>query len=192
MTLQLQEPLATWFQESASRVNNLPASEELWNSVLTRDEQITIGDNFETALQKYQNAVGMWMKVRKVSNHHIAVVEVARAINVIMPNRAEKLLQALGGHATLPNSDRPVWDRSKGLLIYRGVCVRKVKRFRNPSTVELVLNEFESAGWPEQIPAPSDFDADAVREALRSLRRNLEQITFEQHAGGTIIGWREK
>lgn len=191
MTHQLQEPLTTWFQESALRVNNLPASEELWNSELTRDEQIALGDDFETALQQYQNAVGMWMKVRKVSNPHIAVVEVARAINLILPNRAERLLQALGGHQTLPNSDRPIWDRSQGQLLYRGECVRKVKRFRYPSSVETVLNEFESAGWPEEIPAPKNFDANVVREALRSLRINLKKITFEQRAGGTIIRWQE-
>ncbi len=188
---ELEEPLRTWFEGCKGRVNNLPAAEELWNAVLSRDEQIALGDSFASAINQYRHSVGLWMAARDVSDPEIAVVEVARAINVILPNRAEKLLEALGGHPTLPNSNRPTWDRSAGELRFKNACVRKVRTYSNPSNIEKVLDAFQEAGWSERIDAPRSFDREKVRDTIRSLKEGLERITFEQQEGGRVIRWRE-
>lgn len=188
--ITLEATLQSWFEECVSRVNNFGAADELWNAVLSRDEQIRLGDDFEHALNQYRTSVEMWMEVRTVDDPRIAVVEIAREIDAINPARAAKLLEALGGHRTLPNSDRPLWNRSRGQLLFRGKCVRKVRTFGQPSNIERVLDAFHSSSWPERIDRPSGFSRETVRDTVRSLKKGLTIITFAQQHGGTVIAWR--
>src|SRR5689334_11731497 len=53
----------------------------LWERVLSDDDRRRLGGDLDAALKRY-NAAGMWMFLRGVS-HERAVVEVARALNLI-------------------------------------------------------------------------------------------------------------
>lgn len=188
---KLPHPLSSWLKECLDRVQTRAVANELWNAELTRDQQIDLGDDFEKAWRKNQSAIGMWMKLRSIKSPLIAAVEVARAVKLIQDSRAGKLLEALGGNPTLPNADRPVWNRVNGTLVFRGITVRKVKTFRKPSNIEKILDAFQTLGWPERIEVPDDFDVDMVRETVRSLNESLTAIRFERQNGSRFIRWRK-
>jgi hypothetical protein len=55
------------------------------------------------------------------------------------------------------------------------------------SIVQVILEAFEAANWPESINCPTGVKY--LSEALRTLNSGLTRIKFHAQAGGTAIRW---
>jgi|GEM_PF-4060533 len=84
----------------------------------------------------------------------------------------------------------PIWDKESKLLTYKGhECVR----FSNHAPRQFrLLDAFQEAGWPEQIPNPFRSNAEALKDALKYLRRLFAEtdspIAIDRCGGG--VAWR--
>lgn len=190
----LPMPYAEWFEACYLRVANQAAALKLWSEVLSRDQQIMLGDNFETACETCGGPIQMWRKAFCVRDTHIATVQLGHRLNLINTDRASKLLEFFCGSTTLSYSDRPTWDRLNRQILYRGQRVRQVKRHHKPTNVERILDEFELAQWQEliQLDRFSDsnlLDRDQIREAVKILNKGLTTIRFTAQKGGAVIRW---
>ncbi len=185
----LGEPLMSWLKECVQRVNNNTAAAEMWNTLLTRDQQIELGDDLPTAWQSHGGTIRLWRHLQRMETLELAAVDLARRLHLIADHRAARLAEVLGGHASLPLGNRPQWDRVAGQIRFRGHVIRTVKMHQTRSNVEIILDAFETAGWPPQIPAPRGFDRDKLRDTLRSLNEGLADIRFGQQGGGTKVRW---
>ena len=180
-----------WFDECRSRVRGKHAAIRLWTEVFDSHDRSELGNDFGDAYEEHKSSVGLWMAAKHVTNPSVAVVEVARELNLIIPNRAVSLLKALGAEDSLPNSERPQWNSQRGILTYQGETIRRVKIFRKPTNISRLLDQFEDERWKSEIEISDLFDTEQIRETLRSLKTNLKGLTFEQKAGGTKVLWRK-
>ncbi len=185
----LSQRLLTKLRECVLRVNNNTAAEEMWDTLLTRHQQIQLEDDLPAAWESHGGTIRLWQHIRRIESPYVAAVDLAQQLRLVDDRWAVRLFEALGDHAPLPLEDRPQWARSAGQIRFRGEAIRTVRTHQKPSNVEIVLDAFEQAGWPEQVPAPSGFDSAKVRETLRSLKNGLTAIEFRQREGGTKIQW---
>ncbi|MBD3674537.1 MAG: hypothetical protein HUJ26_13525 [Planctomycetaceae bacterium] len=187
----LNSELQFWYEECWHRTKTAKACRDVWEIHFSRQDQDALGGDFEVALKLHKTAPRMWMAAKSLQHEHVAVVQLALEMELVPQKRAEKLLKAMNADSSNLDIERPIWDRQRGILTYRGKCVREVRIFSKPSNVQTILDAFETANWVEFIEAPPNFDSDTVRETLRSLKEKLSLITFEQRSSGTMIGWRE-
>jgi hypothetical protein len=188
----LAKPLSAWLEECLLRAHNAPAAQALWDGLLSDEEKAQLGGNLPQAIANHRNSpVVMWATIRSFPNVYLAAVDLCQRLNLIYDFRAVRLRAALGGSEPTPTpaSDLPRWDRVNQKIVFRGNPIRSVKTHKRPSNIERVLDAFETAGWPAQIPCPSDFDTDQLRETLKSLNSGLKRIHFSRQQGSTIIHW---
>ncbi|MEO1615005.1 MAG: hypothetical protein AAFV88_04095 [Planctomycetota bacterium] len=92
---------------------------------------------------------------------------------------------------TEPCTSKPIWNRDRRELMYRG---KLVKRFRLPSpNQELVLLSFQEDGWPSRIddPLPPVFEKDVkrrLRDTINSLNRYQKSTGLRFAGDGTGEG----
>ena len=130
------------------------------------------------------------MNARGISMEQ-AVIEVAEAVNLMDGGTAAWLRRelGLGGPPSSPAADQPHWDADNGRLSFGGIEIRRVRIFRDPTNIQVILNDFEAAGWPTRIDNPLEVDQQKLHQALRSLNRGLVMIRFRAQEGAQAIVW---
>ena len=88
----------------------------------------------------------------------------------------ERLGRALAEQKELPPA-KPEWNAAAGTLRFRGIVVRTVRGANFAKRLRAILDAFQYANWPEQIPAPQD-DPQIMRESIAGLNRGLSLIKF--------------
>lgn len=176
-------------ETAALRIQNPAGAEFLWDRVLTPGERKRLGNNLESAYQRYGGTVGLWLNVRGGTLQR-AVVEVAYSLGLLVETDRRWLLREL--EESLSKTAVPVvieWDCKLGELRFNGELIRNV-RTKMADNVVAVLDAFQDNGWVEQIEDPlSDRpDGQTLRETIRSLNIGLERIRF--FADGTSQGIR--
>ena len=184
----ISQKMANEINTARSRVTSAVAAELMWNDLFTdADRQRHDGD-----LDKCWRRIGtirMWMQARGVSTER-AVIEVANGLDLMSDKRANRLLRELGEEeqASLPE-DRPFWDSSRGELRLTEVIIRRVRLLKNPSNIQLILDDFQDAGWPTRIPNPLDKDQHLLHLTVQSLNQGLKAIRFHGQEGGRAVTW---
>lgn len=99
-----------------------------------------------------------------------------------LQNELVDAINQLGGDQAEP----PTWKPDTGKLIYRGKTVRTVRAIAG--RVRPILDAFQSAGWPNRIPAPPGIEDQTLREAIKVLNTRLKDIRFraDGSTGGVI------
>lgn len=174
------------------RVQNVHLGWEIYQDFLTAEERNAIGAFNEVFSEG--GSVGIWMQAKQVGRWR-AILDVARCFG-LPEAEYERLLNRLGELRTaVPVGRRmPVWVGKSCTLLLDGEVIKQVNHPRQAKHQILILNVFQEEGWPDEIydplpPSPSDVDSRQLGEAVRSLKRGLQRITFRRNGRGTGICW---
>lgn len=173
------------------RLRPFVSAQRMWERLLTTADRTKLGADLKACYAKYQGTVGMWMYVRNFS-HLRAVIELAHQLNFMSATDYQWLLREIGESRTrIRNATVPSWNAESGELVWGNRTVRRVRIFRVPSNVQLILDAFQQAGWPTRIdnPLPHGPDAQKLHQALFSLNKGLKRLAFCSQEGGTAISW---
>ena len=138
--------------------------------------------------------VDIWRRIKGVSGHR-AIVDMACETELILPKEYERLLVGIGERRQRgegPEGKQPPKPFYKdGVLESNGVVVRRVRQFRKPSRVQIILARFQARGWPRRIRSPfaDAVDSQTVYQAVHQLKHNLTEIDFEVQDSGSYIAW---
>jgi hypothetical protein len=178
------------------RVQNPAAAKRLWEQILSPKERKKLGG---TLAKSYDEAKGgtayIWSRLHRGTGER-AIVEAAYRLGFIHDSKREWLLRELG--ETVPRNhepnDRPVWDKERRELRFRGAVVRKVPRPNAARNVVKVLDAFEEEGWPSRIdsPLPNAKDHQRLHATVRSINDGIVRNRIKFSADGTGEGfiWR--
>jgi hypothetical protein len=84
---------------------------------------------------------------------------------------------------------KPSWNPNTGNLTLRGEVVRHVRGVSVAKRLHSILDAFESAGWPERIEAPANYDQQELHDAIRGLNKDLKAIHFRADGTGKGVVW---
>lgn len=176
-------------QDALGRVGAAYAAEHLWQRVLTGKQRRKLGGDLQEAYSRH-GTVGMWMQLHPVSRL-VAIVQVAYSIGFFDEQTRDFLLRELGEKKPTDDSvNLPSWNTETGQLKFAGRQVRRVRVRAKQSNIQVVLDAFEAAEWPNAIPNPlRDGDPKSLHEAARSLNSGLKRLRFRVQEGGRAIRW---
>jgi hypothetical protein len=121
------------------------------------------------------------------------VLDLALRMSILTPGDHQSLHVALGlveapAGGTVPV---PEWDDAAHVLRFQGRTIRQLRRPKHSPNVRAILRAFQEEGWPSQIddPLPNGRHPGRLRETIRSLNRDLEQIRFRADGDGEGVPW---
>ncbi|HMO84732.1 MAG TPA: hypothetical protein PKC18_07420 [Lacipirellulaceae bacterium] len=170
----------------------LQIAERIWNEVLSADDRRQLGERAAPAAQRVGDPplrdliVRHWADVRGFSPDRV-MLDLALEASVIDAGLHRRLLRQLGEEADdADNPPKPVWDRERGELKYRGDRVRKVSS--RATNIRRILDAFQEDRWPARVDNPLSGGADSkkLRDALNRLNQGLHGLRF--FADGTASG----
>lgn len=91
------------------------------------------------------------------------VVEIAHQLKLIDSHKKSDLLNEIFGSdqeskiskkVTSPRTEKPVWNRSEGVLYFRGKIVLKTQVRKKLTISQEILEAFQNQKWPEKIIDP--------------------------------------
>lgn len=172
-----------------SRIGAAVIARRVWERLLTKTERERLGGDLEACWREYGTA-GMWVQAKGVPLE-LAIVQVAKATNLMTAATEKWLLRELGHERSVPQpDDRPVWKADTGELYFRGQPVRRVRVNRRPSNIQKILHAFQQAGWPSRVANPLGDDPDKLRQTLYSLNERLKVLRFSSQKGGRTVTWK--
>ena len=134
------------------------------------------------------------MKAKGVSPYR-AIIEVSRCFG-LPEAEYESLLRRLGEQRVpISSSGRiPMWAKERNTLLLDGEVIKVVNRPNQAINQIMILDAFQEEGWPTRIfdplaPRPNDVDSRQLGEAVRSLNKSLQRITFRRDSTGEGICW---
>ena len=134
------------------------------------------------------------MKAKGVSQYR-AIIEVSRCFG-LPEAEYESLLRRLGEQrvAISPPRRNPVWVKERYTLLLDGEVIKEVRQPNRAKNQIIILDAFQEEGWPIRIDdplprPPNDVDSRQLGEAVRSLKKGLQRITFRRDRTGEGICW---
>lgn len=161
----------------------------LWEKRLSPRDRERLGDDLKIALKENGGTVGMFMKLRRVDRIE-AIIRVAGLLGFVCDLDRDRLLREWGLPSNCPTNDQlPTWNPDTGNLYWGRHVIRHVRLFKKkPSNLQVLVEEFAAANWPEVIDSPFQF-ADTLYETLRALNKGLDRIQFHAASGGDRCRW---
>jgi hypothetical protein len=87
--------------------------------------------------------------------------------------------------------NKPIWISDRGQLMFRGNAVKTIKYRTQAKNQIAILVAFQELNWPERIDDPLTNGPNSLRlnDSVKSLNRNLSEITFHCDGSGKGIRW---
>ena len=171
------------------RIGGWTFANDVWERLMTARERQQLGGELEKARRLHHGIVGMWRRVRNVSDAR-AIVDIAYGIGLLEVPRREWLLRQIGDEVkSRSETDAPAWNHATGELTYRGRQIRKIRSMRR-TNIGSILDLFQAQDWPQAIDAPDKWPQQTVNDTVRSLNENLKAIKFHSRDGGRMIYWK--
>lgn len=183
MSANAQELMKTTFM----RINTSASIARIWQALLTQPQRRSLGVDCQAAYTAHGDAAGMWSKLHRGCSRPRAIIELGKRLNFLDDLSYQWLLREIGETHGPRDDSRPEWNPNRGQLLFGGKVIRKVRLMEEPSRVQVILEAFEAAGWPERIDRPTGVKN--LSEELRTLNSGLKRIKFHAQAGSTAISW---
>jgi hypothetical protein len=192
----LPEWVVARLTEAYHRVQNVLAGTKLWHERFTDADRARFEQPWPEVWAANQGTIGMWCRARGTSWNR-GIVDVAHVLgfldeptkNAIVATLPAEGAAAHGVGTRRYRDPKPLWHKGLGTLRYRGEIVREVKAAA--TNVRLILDDFEEAGWPEEIfdPLPPAEAKNRRRRAVETLNKDLRLIRFHSTGNGKRIAW---
>jgi hypothetical protein len=136
--------------------------------------------------------IDIWAKLRGLT-FHVALVDLARKCNFLLPDEDQRLLQALGQPAVIGSRGemrKPRLD-SQGRLWLGDQIIRTLRLSKRPTKVLKLIRAFQEAKWKRTIPNPffENPDPQYVHKAVSLANGRLQVIRFSVQNGGGEVAW---
>ncbi|HIM30791.1 MAG TPA: hypothetical protein EYG57_14750 [Planctomycetes bacterium] len=122
-----------------------------------------------------------------------AILEVALQADLLSRPRYGELLADIGEEdgEKLP-SPNLVWDAQRLELRIGSRVIRRLRSAKIAKKLTSILDEFERNEWPPRVKHSIDvsLSTQPVHDAVRSLNRNLQEISF--HVDDDMIYWKRR
>jgi len=128
----------------------------------------------------------------------VGVIKVAFQLDIISRSDRDELIQKIGYNASprkiekekIPSSkEKPFWYQQEGKLYYKRKVVLSTQRRKNPSHIQIILQEFELEGWPNEINNPFIKTNYRIKDGIEYLNDISEGIRFSMASGGNCLCW---
>lgn len=147
-----------------------------------RGRQPDRSSDLHLCYRRLGQTTGMWMSLHGY-DRETAVIDLGYRLNFLSQADHDWLKQLLNASPD-PPTPKPFWDSDRRQLRLGDRIVRNVRGNRADAIIT-VLEEFEAAGWPADIPNP--VPKRSVAETARSLNRGADGIRFHGRKG--YIWW---
>lgn len=193
----LPERVVARLTEASHRVQNVLAGSKLWHERFTDADRARFDQQWPEVWAANQGTIGMWCRARGTSWNR-GIVDVAHVLGFLDDSTKNAIVAALPEESDAVGSrigtrrhrdPKPSWQKGLGILRYRGEIVREVKP--DATNVRLILDAFETDGWPDEIfdPLPVTEAKDRRRRAVETLNKDLRLIRFRSTGHGKRIAW---
>jgi hypothetical protein len=198
LTPDLPAWLVDRLTQAYHRIQNLTAGQKLWHERFTDADRAVFTEPWPAVWASNQGTIGLWCRARGTSWNR-AIAEVAHALGFLDQVSRDVIVAALPPEDQAA-ADRaairarreamPSWNKAVGEVRYRGKVIRAVKA--EAKNLRLILDAFETDGWPDEIydPFPPDDASDRRRRAVATLNAGLHDIRFVSAGNGRKIGWK--
>jgi hypothetical protein len=123
------------------RVKAVVSAERMWDRMLTPEDRIRLGGDFEQAFSQQHGTLGMWMKLRGVSAER-ALIDVAYGTGFLTESTRDWLLREVGEH--FASGERTL---DQAMFDSKLVIIEKPRQaFWNGEPIEIDWDK-ESAPW---------------------------------------------
>jgi hypothetical protein len=127
---------------------------------------------------------------KRVPTPDRATLDLALALGHASDSDYHWLMREIGEEPSTPGQlNRPSWIASEGKLSFGGSVVRRVRIMGEPTNIQIILDAFQAANWPDSIPNPLTDGQQQLHQALRTLNHPLTGIRFHSKEGGRFITW---
>lgn len=186
----LSPALKKKLNELAVRIQGPIVATTVWVSLFTDTERQTLGGDEYEAWKDHGGTAGMWSAVRGVSINR-AIIDIAYELDWLDTPTRTSLLKALNEDA--PPAIVPRWVKATGELWFGNAVIRRIGRPQQAKNIVLILDSFESDGWPRRIddPITAGGDSSTRRRAIESLNKGLKAIRFSCAGDGEGFCWEE-
>jgi hypothetical protein len=182
--------VANELQAQRLHIKPLAAAERLWERVLTAKERKRLGRELASCYRRLGGTAGMWMELHGVP-YERAVIDVAYKLGFLRDSDRRWLLREIGEDIPPPSPDRPHWKPETGQLRFGDRVIRRVRVMARPSSIQRILDAFQTAGWPSSIddPVAQGKHPEQVRQIVHFLNEGLDGMRFHVQKGGQAITW---
>lgn len=176
-------------RDAAQSVSAFVICEMIWNDHLTAQDRQQLNCDLEGSFRTL-GTIGIW-KIIKQKPADVAVVEIARAVNLISSADAERVLADLAKHdLRQPESSVPEWNEETGVLQYAGMEVARFRLRKQPTRIQKILDAFQNSDWPTKIGNPdADCTQSELHDTLNWLNSRSGPLRFRSQKGGRTITW---
>lgn len=171
------------------RIQDPESAFRVWTEFLSDAERRRLG----SLEDQYQDnkTVGIWVRAKGV-DEDLATAQLAYEFGLPTPEYhrlLERLNEPIPVATTLAST--PSWNRGRGELWYQGGIVRSIPNVLAAPHITLILDAFEEDSWAERIddPLPSGPNPERLRDAVRSLNRDLTLLRFRTDGTGRGLRW---
>ena len=174
--------------ELAVKIQGPVVATAVWDSLFTDTERKSLGGDAYQAWKHHGRTAAMWSAVRGVSINR-AVIDIAYECDWLDTPTRTSLLKALNEDG--PPAIVPRWLKAAGELWFGNAVIRRISRPQQAKKIVLILDSFESDGWPRRIddPITTGGDSSTRRRAIESLNKGLKAIRFFCAGDGEAFCW---
>ena len=139
----------------------------------------------------------MW-KILHNEPEIVGTIKAAFRLGIISRSDRDEILQKIGGDASpiqvqnqkkSTSEKKPFWNQQTGELDFNGKPVLSTDRRGKPSKIQIILQEFQDEGWPDEIKNPLIKTNYRIKDGIKYLNGISKVIQFSIAAGGNYLCW---
>ena len=126
----------------------------------------------------------------------VGTIKAAFQLEIISRSDRDEMLQKIGWDASpiqvqkkSNGEKKPFWNQREGKLYFNGKAVLFTDRREQPSKIQIILQEFQSEGWPDEIKNPLIKKNYLIKDGIKYLNGISKVIQFSIAAGGNYLCW---
>jgi len=126
----------------------------------------------------------------------VGTIKAAFLLEIISRSDRDEILQKIGWDASpiqvqkkSSSEKKPFWNQREGKLYFNDKAVLITQRRKNPSNIQIILQELQDQNWPDEIKNPLIKTNCLIKDGIKYLNGISKVIQFSIAAGGNYLCW---
>ena len=126
----------------------------------------------------------------------VGTIKAAFLLEIISRSDRDEILQKIGWDASpiqvqkkSSSEKKPFWNQREGKLYFNDKAVLITQRRKNPSNIQIILQELQDQDWPVEMKNPLIKTNYLIKNGIEYLNGISKVIRFSIAAGGNYLCW---